>query len=82
MTDSPTVLAFDALFDPEAEVWVATSRDRITTEAPTRDELLARLKAVVPDVLEARLGRPPHDVKITVNWQELRTVGQSELMVA
>ena len=82
MSKAPTTLTFDALYDSEAGVWVATGRDSITTEAPTRDGLLGRLRSIVPDVLEERLGHPPKDVKITVNWQELRTVDQTELMVA
>jgi hypothetical protein len=36
----------------------------------------------VPDVLESRLGHPPRDVSIVINWQELRTFEQTELMVA
>jgi hypothetical protein len=76
-------LTFDALHDGDAGVWVATSAEgRITTEAPTRDALIERLKVIVPDVLESRLGRVPHDVSITINWRELRTFDQTEVMVA
>lgn len=77
-----TTIAFDAFFDDEAGVWVATSADAITTEASTREMLVQRLRVIVPDILEERLGRAPHDVKIVVNWQELRTVDRTELMVA
>jgi hypothetical protein len=64
-------------------VWAATSTEaRITTEAPSRDASIERLKAIVPDVLESRLGHAPRDVAIVINWQELRTVEQTELMVA
>jgi hypothetical protein len=52
-----------------------------TTEAPARDALVERLKAIVPAVLESRLGYAPGDVAITINWQELRTLQQMELMV-
>jgi hypothetical protein len=48
----PKILSFDALFDDEAGVWVATSNDRISTEAQSREALLERLKVIVPDVLE------------------------------
>jgi len=83
MTDGRLNLSFDAFQDAEAGVWVATStQGRITTEAPSRDALIERLKVIVPDVLESRLGHPPHDVSIVINWQELRTVEQTELMVA
>ena len=36
----------------------------------------------MPDVLESTLGHAPRGVFIVVNWQELRTVEQTELMVA
>ena len=75
MTDRSLKLSFDAVHDSDAGVWVATSTEgRITTEAPTRDALVERLKVIVPDVLESRLGHAPHDVSITINWQELRTL--------
>ncbi len=54
----------------------------ITTEAPSRDALIERLKVIMPDVLESTLGHAPRGVFIVVNWQELRTVEQTELMVA
>src|SRR5438874_528146 len=65
MTDERLNLSFDAFQDAEAGIWVATSaQGRITTEAPSRDALIERLKVIVPDVLESRLGHPPHDVSI------------------
>jgi hypothetical protein len=83
MTDGRLKMSFDALHDSDAGVWVATSAEgRITTEAPTRDALVERLKVIVPDVLESRLGHAPHHVSITINWQELRTFDQTEVMVA
>src|SRR5437763_701870 len=77
-----TTLTFDAFFDVDAAVWVASGNDRITTEASSRDKLLERLKVIVPDVLEERTGRPVHDIKIVVNRREMRTFDTSELMVA
>ena len=50
--------------------------------AASRDELIERLKVIVPDVLESRLGHAPRDVSIIINWQELRTFERTELMVA
>jgi hypothetical protein len=83
MIDRSLKMSFDAFHDNDAGMWVATSTEgRITTEAPTRDALVERLKVIVPDVLESRLGRTPHDVSITINWQELRTFDQTEFMVA
>ena len=69
MVDGSLRLFFDAFHDNDAGVWIATSAEgRITTGAPTRDALVERLKVIVPDVLESRLGRVPHDVSITINW--------------
>jgi hypothetical protein len=83
MTDDRLSLSFDAFHDTDAGVWVATSAEgRITTEAPSRDALIERLKVIVPDVLESRLGHAPHGVSIVINWQELRTVERTELLVA
>jgi hypothetical protein len=83
MSEERLKLSFDALHDADAGVWVATSAEsRITTEASSRDALIERLRVIVPDVLEARLGHAPRDVAIVINWQELRTVEQTELMVA
>jgi hypothetical protein len=83
MESDRITFSFDALHDPEAGVWVATSGEaRMTTEAPSREALIERLKVIVPDVLESRLGRAPHDVSIVINWQELRTIDRTELMVA
>jgi hypothetical protein len=83
MTDERMNLSFDAIHDADAGVWVATSAvGKITTEAPSREALIERLKVIVPDVLESRLGHAPHDVSIVIKWLELRTVEQTELMVA
>ena len=83
MSDGRLTLFFDALHDADAGVWVATSAEgRITTEAPSRDDLIERRKVIVLVFLESRLGHAPRDVSIIINWQELRTVEQTELMVA
>jgi hypothetical protein len=74
MSDGRPTLSFDAFHDADAGVWIATSAEgRITTEAPSRDDL------IVPDVLESRLGHAARNVSIIINWQELRTVEQTEL---
>lgn len=83
MESDRITFSFDALYDPEAGVWVVTSGEaRMTTEAPSREALIERLRVIVPDVLESRLGHAPHDVSIVINWQELRTIDRTELMVA
>ena len=53
----------------------------MTTEAATRDELLSRLSALVPDVLSSRGGRTG-PLTIVVEWQELRIIDQTTLAVA
>ena len=75
----PRTVRFRAFHD--AGVWTATSDDRITTEAATRDDLLARLGEIVPDNLESRGGRVG-PLTLIVEWQELRTVGETTLAVA
>ncbi len=45
----------NADWDPEAEVWVATSDDvpGLATEAPTVEALSEKLRAMIPELLEA-----------------------------
>ena len=50
-----------AMWDAEAGVWVATSEDvpGLATEADTVEKLIAKLKVMIPELLEAngyRLG--------------------------
>jgi len=42
-------------WDPDANVWVATSDDvpGLATEAATIEELTARLRTLIPELLEA-----------------------------
>jgi hypothetical protein len=83
MTHGRLNLSFDAFHDAEAGVWVATSAEgRITTEAPSREALIERLKVIVPDVLESRSDHAPREISIVINWQELRTFDQTELVLA
>ena len=77
----PRLVRFAALRDEEAAVWSATSDEHISTEAPSREELLDRLKVIVPDVLESREGRIG-PLTIVVDWQEVRTVDRSTLAIA
>jgi predicted RNase H-like HicB family nuclease len=48
-------LVVRAFWDDEAEVWVATSDDvpGLVTEAATKEELLAKLQIMIPELLEA-----------------------------
>jgi Domain of unknown function (DUF1902). len=45
----------EADWDPEAGVWVATSADvpGLATEAETIEDLAARLRGLIPELLEA-----------------------------
>lgn len=47
-------LAVEAEWDPEAGVWVATSEDvpGLATEAETLESLMAKLRVLVPELLE------------------------------
>ena len=51
-----------AEWDDEARVWVATSDDipGLVTEAETQDQLVARLQAMVPELLEMNAHLVPH----------------------
>ncbi len=49
------VLLVNALWDDEARVWVATSDDvpGLATEADTWEQLMEKLRVMVPELLEA-----------------------------
>ena len=74
-------VTFNAAFDGDVGVWVATSDQRITVEGETRDALMQKLAEVVPDVLGRRCA-PPGPIEIIVNWQALRTLDTTILAVA
>ncbi|MCU1350468.1 MAG: hypothetical protein JWO56_3498 [Acidobacteria bacterium] len=69
-------------WDPEANVWVATSGDvpGFVTEAETIEELTARLRTMIPELLEANGLLPantPSDhlaFELTSHRQELVTL--------
>jgi len=50
-----------AVWDEEAEVWVATSDDvpGLVTEAPTEEALVDKLMVLIPELLEANGILPP-----------------------
>jgi len=52
-----------ATWDDEAKVWVAESDDipGLVTEAPTREELFAKLRILVPELLELNERMPAGD---------------------
>jgi hypothetical protein len=51
----PRELVVNARWDDEASVWVATSEDvpGLATEAVDWDQLMRKLKAIIPELLEA-----------------------------
>ena len=51
----PSIIRIFADWDSEASVWVAKSDDvpGLVTEAPTPEELKAKLEVLVPELLEA-----------------------------
>ncbi|HEX7678010.1 MAG TPA: DUF1902 domain-containing protein [Thermoanaerobaculia bacterium] len=69
-------------WDPEANVWVATSDDvpGLATEAETIEELTARLRTMIPELLEANGLLPasvpsdPLAFELTSHRQELVTL--------
>ena len=52
-----------ATWDPEGEVWVATSHDvrGLALAAPNEEELVAKLRVAVPDLLIANVGSIEYD---------------------
>ena len=52
---SPLVYHVHADWDPEADVWVATSEDvpGLATEASTIEDLTEKLRGLIPELLEA-----------------------------
>jgi len=56
-----------AFWDSEAEVWVATSDDvpGLVTEAVDADELIGKLRAMIPELLEAN-GLLDHDKAVDI----------------
>jgi len=49
------VISVKAIWDEDAQVWVATSEDvpGLATEADTLEELTEKLKIMIPELLEA-----------------------------
>ena len=46
-------IVVQAMWDPEASVWVATSEEiHLVTEAPTMDALMGKLPGMIQDLLE------------------------------
>ncbi|MFN2239177.1 MAG: DUF1902 domain-containing protein [Thermoanaerobaculia bacterium] len=72
----------EAVWDPEASVWVATSEDvpGLATEADTIEDLAERLRAMIPELLAANgllpatIGAGPISFELTGHREELVTL--------
>jgi Domain of unknown function (DUF1902) len=51
------MLSVDIFYDNQAKVWVGHAQNEgIISEAQTKEQLIARLQEIVPDVLQERFG--------------------------
>jgi len=81
MDTAPTkVFKVYATWDEEAKVWVAESDDipGLATEADTLDALIAKLRVVIPELLEANDGELPDDVPFDLLTRQ-HAAGRSSL---
>jgi len=55
-----------AEWDEEAQVWVATSDDvaGLATEGPTLEELVEKLKIMIPELLDANQDEPAGESEV------------------
>jgi len=60
-----------ATWDDEAKVWVAESDDipGLATEAATQDELLSKLRVMIPELLAANAPATPRG-EYVVRWEQ------------
>ena len=67
---SPLVYHVHADWDPEADVWVATSEDvpGLATEAPTIEDLTEKLRGLIPELLEANQ-MLPGDPSVDISFE-------------
>ncbi len=61
-----------ATWDDEAKVWVAESDDvpGLVAEAPSKEELLDKLRVLIPELLEANSSSSPPYMPTYVHWHE------------
>lgn len=71
-----------AFWDQEAKVWVAESKDvpGLATEAPTMEELIRKLKVMVPELLSLNLKEKfsENEVPIEIISQRVETLRLAE----
>lgn len=67
-----------AVWDPEADVWVATSGDikGLVTEAKTQKELIEKLHVMIPELLEGADGFEPElsEIPVVIMSEQLERV--------
>jgi hypothetical protein len=71
LLDMSRSIAIDARWDPEANVWIATSNDApgLVVEADTWPGMIEEVRLVLPDLLEAS-GEPSHNLSLTFRAEE------------
>lgn len=68
-----------AEWDDEARVWVATSDDvpGLATEAPTIEDLITKLKAIIPELLAFNENWPEPEIPFEILMRRFETVSAS-----
>jgi predicted RNase H-like HicB family nuclease len=73
-----SALIVRATWDSEAEVWVAVSPDLpgLVTESASLEDLRAKLKTMIPDLLEARgeLADGPAEIPLVLLTEQVERV--------
>lgn len=61
-----------ANWDEEAAVWVAESDDvpGLATEAETREELISKLRVMIPELLQANLSSAVDVPEYVMHWHQ------------
>lgn len=79
MDPDATSLVVQATWDEEAQVWVAESDDvpGLATEAATLDLLIAKLRDMIPELLEANDGALPDEVPFELLTRQTVSVRSS-----
>lgn len=74
----------NAVWDPEASVWVATSEDvpGLVAEASSIEELSEKLKILVPELLELNKHLPDRKTPPVVETPQILLTARRELQLA
>ena len=76
--------AVNAVWDPEASVWVATSEDvpGLVAEASSIEELSEKLKILVPELFELNKHLPGRKTPPVVETPQILLTARRELQLA